>query len=185
MKKRVLLVHGGGQGAYEEDEGLAAALREALGPACEVRYPRMSEANGPDYGTWRRGISEELAALGGGSILAGHSLGASLLLKYLCEEKVETSVAGLFLIAPPYWGAEDWEAGEYELEEDFASKLPEGLPVFLYHSRDDEVVPFSHLALYAAKLPWAAVREFDGPGHYFEGGLQEVARDIQKLWRRP
>ena len=45
---------------------------------------------------------EELAALGGGSILAGHSLGASLLLKYLCEEKVETSVAGLFLIAPPY-----------------------------------------------------------------------------------
>jgi uncharacterized protein len=54
------------------------------------------------------------------------------------------------------------------LREDFAAKLPRGTPVFLYHGRDDEIVPFAHLALYAEKLPQAAVRELDGHGHQIE-----------------
>ena len=59
--------------------------------------------------------------------------------------------------------------------------LPEGLPVFLYHSRDDEWVPYAHLALYAEKLPQATIHEFDGRGHQFDGDLSEVARDIKEL----
>jgi uncharacterized protein len=102
-------------------------------------------------------------------------------LKFLSEEEVERPVAGMFLVAPPYWGAENWEVGEYALQKDFASKLPEGLPVFLYHSRDDEVVPFAHLAMYAEKLPHATAREFDDRGHRFDDDLSEVARDIQRL----
>ncbi len=82
-------------------------------------------------------------------ILVGHSLGASILLKYLSEEKAEKPVAGVFLVAPPYWGAEDWEVSEYALQADFASKIPKELPMFFYHSRDDEWVPFAHLTLYA------------------------------------
>ena len=52
------------------------------------------------------------------------------------------------------------------------------------NSRDDEVVPFAHAALYAQKLPRATVREFDGRGHQFGEDLSEVARDIGGLWRR-
>jgi uncharacterized protein len=55
--------------------------------------------------------------------------------------------------------------------------------VFLYHSRDDEVVPFAHLALYEAKLRQAAVRRFDGRGHQFRGDLSEVAGDIREVAR--
>jgi uncharacterized protein len=113
--------------------------------------------------------------------LAGHSLGASILLKYLSEEKVEKPVAGIFLIAPPYWGAEDWEVSEYALQEDFASKLLEELPMFFYHSRDDEWVPFAHLALYTAKPPQAIIHQFDGRGHQFNNNLSEVAWDIKRL----
>ncbi len=114
-------------------------------------------------------------------ILVGHCLGASVLLKYLSDGKVEKLVAGVFLVAPPYWGVEDWEVDEYALQRDFASKLPEGLPIFFYHSRDDEWVPFAHLALYAEKLPRATIREFDGRGHQFGDDLSEVARDIEGL----
>ncbi len=53
--------------------------------------------------------------------------------------------------------------------------------VYLYHSRDDEVVPFAHAVLYAQKLPHATVREFDGGGHQFGDDLSEVARDIGGL----
>jgi predicted alpha/beta hydrolase family esterase len=180
VKKRVLFVHGGGQGAYEEDKKMAASLRVTLGAAYDVRCPKMPNEDSPEYEAWKDRIAEELTDLNGEVILVGHSLGASILLKYLSEEKVEKPIAGLFLIAP-YWGAEDWEVGEYELRTDFASKLPNDLPKFVYHSRDDEWVPFAHLALYAEKLPQATIREFDGRGHQFNDDLSEVARDIKGL----
>lgn len=181
MKKRVLFVHGGGEGAYEEDKRLAESLRDALGAAYDVRSPKMPDEDSPTYEAWRDRISEELADPDGEAILVGHSLGASVLLKYASEEAVDGGFAGLFLVAPPYWGAEDWEVGEYELRTDFASKLPEDLPVFFYHSRDDETVPFTHLALYAERLPRAMVREFDGRGHQFDDDISEVARDIIRV----
>ncbi len=181
MKKRVLFVHGGGQGAYEEDRKLAANLQASLGVSYDVRCPKMPDEDSPAYEAWKDRIAKELVAPDGEVILVGHSLGASILLKYLSEEKAEKPVAGLFLVAPPYWGVEDWEVVEYALQADFASKLPEELPVFFYHSRDDEWVPFEHLALYAEKLPQATIREFDGRGHQFDDDLSEVARDIERL----
>jgi uncharacterized protein len=181
VKKQVLFVHGGGDEAYEEDKKLAESLRNVLGAAYDLRYPRMPDADSPEYGAWRDRISEELAVPDGEMVLVGHSLGASFLLKYVSEEAVKKPVAGLFLVASPYFGSEDWEVGEYELRTDFASKLPEDLPVFFYHSRDDEVVPFAHLALYAERLPQATTREFDGRGHQFGDDLSEVARDIKRM----
>ena len=181
MKKQVLFVHGGGQGAYEEDKKMALNLRDVLGAAYEVRCPKMPDEDSPEYGAWKAQIAQELAASDGEVILVGHSLGASVLLKYLSEETVEKSVAGMFLVAAPYWGVEDWEVSEYALQEDLASKFPTELPVFFYHSRDDEWVPFAHLALYKEKLPQAIVREFDGRGHQFDDDLSEVAHDIERL----
>lgn len=184
MTTRVLFVHGGGQGAHEADEKLAASVGDALGTGYDVRSPKMPDEDSPEYEAWRDQISRELAALEGETMLVGHSLGASVLLKYLSEERMEKPIAGIFLVATPYWGSEDWEVDEYALQRDFASKLPEGLPVFLYHGRDDEVVPFEHLALYAEKLPRATVREFDGRGHQFDEDLSRVALDIQELQGR-
>ena len=120
----------------------------------------------------------------GNVILAAHSLGGSFLLKYLSEEKIETRVAGLFLISTPYWGGDGWRYDGYEavaLSEDFASKLPKGAPIFFYHGRDDEFVPFAHLALYQEKLPEATIRILDGRGHQLSNDLSEVAADIKSL----
>jgi predicted alpha/beta hydrolase family esterase len=181
VKKHVLFIHGGGEGAYEEDKRMAENLRDVLRAAYDVRCPKMPDEDSPEYGAWKYKVAEELADLDGETVLVGHSLGASVLLKYVSEEAVEKPVAGLFLVAAPYWGSEDWEVGEYELRTDFASKLAEDLPVFFYHSRDDEVVPIAHLALYAERLPQATMREFDGRGHQFDGDLSEVARDIEWL----
>jgi len=183
VKRHVLFIHGGGERVREADKKLAASLRDALGATYDVRYPEMPDADRPEYEIWKGQIAKERAALDGRVIFVGHSLGAAVLLKYLSEEEVEKPVAGLFLVAAPYWGAEEWEVGEYILRENFASRLPEKLPMFLYHSRDDEVVPFAHLALYEAKLPQATVRAFDGRGHQFGDDLSEVARDIREVVR--
>jgi uncharacterized protein len=160
MKRQILFIQGGGSGAYKEDALLVACLRSALGVAYEVRYPKMPAEDEADYQRWKAQIRKEVAAVEGNVILIGHSLGGSFLLKCLSEEKIKTTIAGLFLIAAPYWGGGGWRYEGYEavaLPEDFASKLPKEMPIFLYHGRDDEIVPFAHLALYAAKLPQAAI----------------------------
>ena len=183
IKRDVLFVHGGGEGAHEADEKLAASLRGALGGGYDVRSPKMPDEGSPEVEAWKGKIAGELATMDGEAILVGHSVGAHMLLKYLSEEEVEKPVAGLFLVAAPYAGTGGWEIEEDALPEDFASKLPEGLPVFLYHGRDDEEVPFGHLALYEAKLPRATGRGFDGRGHQFGDDLSEVGRDVREVMR--
>jgi predicted alpha/beta hydrolase family esterase len=180
MMKRVLFIQGAGEGAYEEDAKLAASLQDALGTGYHVIYPKMPEEENPDDGAWMTQIAEELASLNGKVILVGHSAGGGVLLKYLLKKDIRRQVAGIFLISIPYWGPAD-EAGEYTFQEGFASRLPHGVPIFLYHSRDDEWVPFAHLGIYAEKIPQAIVREFDGRGHQFNNDLSEIAVDIKSL----
>ena len=178
-QRQVLFIHGAGDEAYEEDGRLVESLCEELGTGFEVRYPEMDGA-APEYGAWSARISRELSAVEGEVILVGHSLGASILLKHLSEERVGNPISGVFLIATPYWGAADWEE-EFELQEDFAASLPLDTPMFLYHSRDDEIVPFAHLARYAGRLQRATIRVFEGRGHQFNEDLSEVADDIGRL----
>lgn len=181
MTKPVLFIHGAGDGAYEEDRLMAASLQNALGVAYSMRYPKMPEDDSATYADWKAPIERELASLNDPVILVGHSVGASVLVKYLCEEQIDKSVAALFLLASPYWGADDfWKWDEARLPEDVGAKLARIPRIFLYHSRDDETVPFAHLALYAAKLPQATIREIDGRGHQFGNDLAEVAEDIRR-----
>jgi predicted alpha/beta hydrolase family esterase len=180
MMKQVLFIQGAGEGAYEEDAKLAASLQDALGTEYHVIYPKMPEEENPDDEAWMTQIAEELASLNGNVILVGHSAGGGVLLKYLLKKDIRKPIAGIFLISIPYWGPED-EEREYTFQEGFASRLPHGVPVFLYHSRDDEWVPFAHLGIYAEKIPQAVVREFDGRGHQFNNDLSEIAVDIKSL----
>jgi Predicted esterase of the alpha/beta hydrolase fold len=119
--------------------------------------------------------------LDGKLILVGHSVGCSILLKYLAEERIEKPLAGIFLIAAPYWGSGGWQMDEFTLDEVHAANILKAVPIYFYHSRDDEVVPFPHLAIHAEKFPHAIVREFDGRGHQFNNDLSEVAADIKSL----
>lgn len=181
MKTQVLFIQGAGEGAYEEDEKLAVALQDALGTEYQVSYPHMLGEQNPEAKAWMNQISNELASLDGSVVLVGHSAGGSVLLKYLLKESVTKPIAGIFLISIPYWSPEDEEGEEYTLHDGFASQLPQGVPIFLYQSRDDEWVPFAHLAVYAEKIPQATIREFDGRGHQFNNDLSEVAADIKSL----
>jgi len=85
------------------------------------------------------------------------------------------------LIATPFWGGDGWRYEGHqklELPEDFAARLPQNAPVFLYHSHDDATVPFSHLALYATLLLKANVREIESGGHQLNNDLTLIATDI-------
>ena len=181
MRSPVLFIQGGSEGAHKEDGWLATSLQKALGTDYDVRYPQMPGESEPDMQTWKAKIARELEMLHGPVILVGHSIGGAALLKYLSEENVEKAIVGLFLLAAPSWDEENWNFDDLRLPRDLAAKL-NGIPrIFLYHNRDDQVVPFSHLTLHAARLPRAVVRESDKGGHQFGNDLADVASDIRGM----
>jgi uncharacterized protein len=182
--KHVLLIQGAGAGAYEEDKILADSLRRALGPSYEVHYPAMPNEDDAPYDEWAQQIERKIAELQEPIMLVGHSVGASVLMKYLSETEIRKPVAGIFSISNPFWGGDGWRYEGWEelaLPPDLPAKLPNGAAIFLYHTRDDEVVPFDHLALYAQALPHATVRERNTGGHQFNNDLSVVADDIRSL----
>lgn len=182
MKKKVLFIHcGGTQGPHEGSSDLVNYLREMLGDRYDVLYPKMPDPDHPEYVEWKKHLAMKIALLKDEVILVGHSLGGSVLLKYLSEETCHKSIAGLFLVAPPYWGTENWEVEEYILQDNFQKKLPHIGRIFLYHSRNDEVVPFAHVAFYADKLPQAIIRTFETRRHLFSTGIPELVDDIKDL----
>ncbi len=175
----VLFIHGAGEGAFEEDEPLAKSLREALGSEFEVVYPRMPETFDATYEDWTDLIARALTGLEGPVTFVGHSVGGSVLLKYLAESPLPVAT-GAHILAAPFWGADDFWAWEpARLPADASDKLAYLPGIFLYHSRDDEVVPFTHLELYRALLPEARYRVLDGRGHQFGHDLSEVAGDVR------
>lgn len=178
--RQVLFIHGGGDDGYGSDAELADSLQRHLGSSYKVLYPEMPDDPSPDFG-WGRRIASELAAIDGEPIVVGHSLGASMLLKYLSENEVQQRIRGIFLIATPFWeGDEDWVRGLI-LRQDFPERLPKGVPMFLYHAEDDDEVEISHLAIYTEKLPRATVRKVSAGGHQLGNDLALVASDIKAL----
>jgi predicted alpha/beta hydrolase family esterase len=181
VRKQILFIHGAGNQHKPLGSGkLVASLRQQLGRDYDVLAPDMPDPDHPRYLAWRGQIEQELGRLDADALLIGHSLGGSMLLKYLAEETYQKPIAGLFLVAVPYWGKQDWEL-EYAVPDDFASHLPTIQHLFLYHSRADENVPFSSLRRYQENLPRATVRALAGKEHSFTKGLPPLAQDIKQL----
>lgn len=184
MPRQVLFMQGAGEGAYDADAVLVDSLRYNLGPDYEVRYPYIVNEAEASYEDWRAAIAGELATMQAPVMLAGHSIGGSALLKYLSENTVDQAVAGIFVMATPFWGGDGWRYAGYEalaLPNNLSDALPQAAPVYMYHCQDDEVVPYEHLGLFAQLLPQAHIRTIPSGGHQLTNDLLVVAQDIKRL----
>jgi predicted alpha/beta hydrolase family esterase len=142
----------------------------------------MPKEDDPNYELYKTQIEKELNRIEDKVILVGHSLGACFLLKYLAEEKVNKHIAGMFLIATPFWGKGGWQYEGFTLNNMLASKRTTNIPVFFYHSTGDEIVPFAHLSLYKEKFPHAVIRKIIGRGHQLKNDVTEIVQDIKSLY---
>jgi serine hydrolase len=179
--KQVVFIQGGGEGAFDADQILAESLRTSLGPDYHVHYPAMPGEADPNDEIWRRQIRFELEQVGGDALLVGHSVGAYIVLRFSLTDRDRRTLSGIFLIATPFVGEGGWHVNGMALPEDFADMLPADVPVFLYHARDDQIVPVTHLGLYRQKIPWAFIREFESGGHQLNNDLSAVAADIKRI----
>ena len=182
MKIQVLFVQGGGEGTHDEwDSKLVESLRRELGPQYDVRYPRMPGEADPKYAAWKAALEKEFTRLRHGAILVGHSVGGTILVNALAEDLPKATPGGIFLVATPFIGEGGWPSDDIKSRKHLGDELPKGVPLYLYHGSDDDVVPFGHVELYEKAIPHAVVRTLKGRDHQLDDDLHEVASDIRSL----
>jgi predicted alpha/beta hydrolase family esterase len=183
MASSVLVLHSAGpQGPGEGSAPFVARLREQLGSGFAVAFPIMPNPDDPHYEPWSERIGQILEETDERLVVVGHSLGGSVVLKHLAETGPHESIRGLVLAETPFWGrTEEWEL-EWALPEGWTGSEADLPPTSLFHSRDDEEIPFAHLQRYAELLPDASVHPLDGNGHLLDrGDLSEILDAIRSL----
>ena len=198
MKKQVVIIHGGDTfSTYEEylnflnkykidieryknkKDDWKSWLRDELGEDYEVILPVMPNKTNARYEEWKLWMDKIVPFLNDDVILVGHSMGGSFLVKYLSENKFSKNIKAVFLVSAMF----DYDDEGYSLQ---SFSLPEKLDlqtdkIYLYHSKDDKVVPFRSMDNLKSKLPNAVTRIFEDRGHVNQETFPELATDIKDL----
>lgn len=164
MKQQVIVIHGGHAfNTYKEylaflksykidinrlktkrwKENLAEGLRKNF----DVILLKMPNPMNAKYREWKIMFERLFPFLSGSPILLGHSLGGIFLAKYLSENKFPRKILATFLVAAPY------RIGGFVLRKNLNKLRKQGGKIFLYHSKDDPIVPFSDLEKYSGLYP--------------------------------
>jgi len=199
MKKQVILIHGGSTFDTCKDYLLflknlkidldryrrtkwSDSLRKELGSKFDVLLPKMPNPMNSRYDEWKILFKKIASLLDNNIILIGHSLGAIFLAKYLTENKFPKKILATLLISPPYDDEGMKESlGDFILPKSLNKLNKQGGKIFIYQSKDDLVVPYSHLKKYKKALPGAIIREFKKRGHFDQVSFPELVKDIKGL----
>jgi len=186
MREILFIQGGGGSDVHDSwDKKLVDSLRRELGKGYEIRYPRMPDEDDPSYAKWKPAIEREVAELGDGAVLVGHSIGGTMLVQALAEQMPERApprrLGAIVLIAAPFVGDGGWPGDEFELPSDLGARLPQGVPMHLFEGSEDETTPANHADLYAKAIPQADVHRLPGRDHQLNNDLSEVAEMIRAI----
>ena len=193
MKKQIVIIHGGETYATYDGyiEGLKSytienlddlrrrswkdTLNERLGENYDVVSPKMPNKLNAKYLEWKLWFEKLIPLLNEKVVLIGHSLGGIFLVKYLAENKYPKIIVATFLIAAPH----DDTAGTYSLADftipkDLSQIQTQGGELYLIHSKDDRVVPFSDVEKYQKQLKDARAMLFEDRGHFNQEEFKEL-----------
>ncbi|MFZ1655239.1 MAG: alpha/beta fold hydrolase [Candidatus Moraniibacteriota bacterium] len=199
--QQVVVIHGGDTFRTPEDcltflkketlsledflrKGWKSGLESALDEGFTVYAPRMPNSSDAHYDQWKLWFEKVIALMTDDVILVGHSLGGTFLAKYLSTGQCPKRVKAVLLVAPAF---DEMGEGNREYLGSFLPPADKRLfadqagKIYIYHSEDDEVVPFSSLADYKRDLPEAIVRAFKDRGHFLQEEFPELVEDIHQL----
>jgi len=198
MVQQVLVIHGGNafetHGAYIdylktkeltlEDstyKGWKDNLAADLSADFDVFTPRMPNAFNARYAEWKIWFEKLLALMDNDLILIGHSLGGIFLIKYLSENKIDKKISATFLVAAAYNTPSIHPLVDFVITTNLSGLEKQGGEIYIYHSKDDQVVPYSNCEDLAKALPLAKVKVFTDRGHFHQPNFPELVQDIKSL----
>ncbi len=156
-------------------------LKNRLGPTFQVIRPEMPNKRNAKYPEWKIWFEKFFPFINDGVILVGGSLGGTFLAKYLAENQFPKKIKAVFLLAACFDDLPEEPLLDFSLPQSLEKIESQTGKIILYHSKDDDVVPFAHLAKFQQALPSAAVRIFEDRGHFNQLELPELTQDIKAL----
>lgn len=198
--KQCIIIHGGE--AFDTEEQQYAFLQEreldprqaprkkrrdriahALSHEREVFVPQMPNAQNASYRAWKIRFEKYFPYLDGEEIvLVWNSLGGRFLSKRLSENTFPKSIKQLHLVAAciSAEGIEDEWSADFDFDHNLLVHLHEQCEeITLYHSRDDEVVPYRQAELLKSYLPKAELLTFETRNHFFQPALPELLEKMR------
>lgn len=195
MKKQIIVIHGGDSfKTYKEyliflkdwqinfkqyisrKDDWKKTLGKSLGKNYEVVLPDMPDKINAKYAEWKIWFEKFIPHLKPGVVLIGHSLGGLFLTKYLSKTKFPKKIRAVFLVAAPISG------GDFTKPKNFKKIEAQARKIFLYHSKDDRIVPFTDFKKYQKKLKSAIIKIFNNKGHFNQLRFPELVKDIKNLY---
>ncbi|CDO04601.1 putative esterase of the alpha/beta hydrolase fold protein [Oceanobacillus picturae] len=179
----ILFIHSAGpQEGREGSQLLAHYLKKECVNTHNIIHPAMPSPLDPYYAEWRKVIRRTLDLVEGEVTLIGHSLGGSVLLKFLAEEEVNIPINKLISIAAPFWGInKEWQRKDFILHSNISEKNPDVPNIFFLHSKLDAIVPIEHMQRYSKHFPQAKFIELEGDAHLFTDGLPMLVELLKEV----
>ncbi len=156
-------------------------LADLLGNEFEVIRPEMPSHRNAKYPEWKIWFEKFFPFINDNVILIGGSLGGTFLAKYLAENKFPKKIKAVILLAACFDDLPEEPLLDFSLPKSLKNIESQTDKIILYHSKDDEVVPFAHLAKFQAALATAQARIFQDRGHFNQIELPELIEDIKAL----
>lgn len=198
MKKQVVLIHGGNVFKSYDDyldflrnqtfdinkvnsqkERWNRSLDKTLGDDFFTLMPQMPCKQNAKYSEWKIFFEKIIPFLEDSVILIGHSLGGIFLAKYLSENNFPVKISRLHLVAAPFDRASREYLGDFTLSTSLEKIKKQIKKIYLYHSKDDQVVSFSEMEKYAKALPEAEKYIFEDRGHFLGEDFPELIENIK------
>lgn len=202
MKKQIVIIHGGhpfdarkdflsslkekqvGIDDFKPRHGWKEDLERGLGDSFELFYPKMPNKETAKYEEWKVWFEKLVPFLEDDVSLVGHSLGGLFLMKYLDENVFPKKIKALILIAAPFNGRDDKHVNKqnFFITTDLSKAAGQVDAIYLFHSEDDKIVPFSDFEIYKRKLPNARAFAFTDKGHFNVEIFSELKEVLKSLY---
>lgn len=201
MKQQVIVLHGGNiYSSYKEfistlkkkdivierlrqKRDWKSSLQKTLGKKYDILAPSMPNRDNAKYKEWKLWFEKLIPLFDENAIFIGHSLGALFLLKYFSEEPYPKHIQALFLVGAPYnvervaFAKESGFVLQQTVLESFPQKIKH---IYLYHSKDDTVVPFESYTEFKKIFPRAKGKSFTNRGHFNDSTFPEIVEAMKK-----
>jgi len=149
-----------------------------------LRAP-ISTEDFADYTAWKIMFEKMIPFIRQDVIIVTTSLGSTFIMKYMSENEFPVRIKKLFFVCAAIsenpWGSET-KLGSFSFDLEFGySKVSRWVEqIYIYHSQDDDVVPYQQSLELKQYFPEAIFREFYDKGHFYkELELPEIVEDIK------
>lgn len=149
----------------------------------EIIRPIMPLKENAKYSEWKIHFERYIPYLKNNLILIGASLGGIFLAKYLSENKFPKKILSTYLIAPPFDNTISGEdlVGGFKLKSDLSMIEKNSKNLYLLFSKDDDVIPLSHVKKYEKKLTNPKIIIYESKnGHFKISEFPELVNMIKE-----